>query len=179
MLETAPAPDFKAYSLALSRRTTWIRQWAIFMRKYQLLLCPVSLAPPMLLGADVGTQAEFEEIARIQAPSFAIPVLGLPGVSVPTGVAHGLPTGVQIVGQRFREDLVLDAAEVIEARCPNADRSALLATARSGTRARARPCFQVRSGNGDPTAQARDAPKPGSSGMSVPRARAPVSAEAR
>jgi hypothetical protein len=26
--------------------------------------------------------------------------------------------GVQIIGPRFREDLVLDAAEVIEARCP-------------------------------------------------------------
>jgi amidase len=49
---------------------------------------------------------------------FGVPVLGLPAVSVPTGVAGGLPMGVQIIGRRFREDMVLDAAQVIEARCP-------------------------------------------------------------
>lgn len=118
MLESAPRPDFKAYSTALSRRTGWIRQWAVFMRRYPLVLCPVSLAPPFLQGADVVDEAVFAEIKRTQAPSFALPVLGLPGVSVPTGVVDGLPMGVQLVGQRFREDLVLDAAEVIEARCP-------------------------------------------------------------
>jgi len=31
-------------------------------------------------------------------------------------IAHGLPVGVQIMGQRFREDTVLDAGEIIEAR---------------------------------------------------------------
>ena len=29
-------------------------------------------------------------------------------------MAHGLPAGVQIIGRRFREDLILDAMEVIE-----------------------------------------------------------------
>jgi amidase len=33
-------------------------------------------------------------------------------------VNDGLPMGVQIVAPRFREDLLLDAAEIIEARCP-------------------------------------------------------------
>jgi amidase len=31
-------------------------------------------------------------------------------------VVDGLPAGVQILGNRFREDTVFDAAEVIEAR---------------------------------------------------------------
>jgi amidase len=39
----------------------------------------------------------------------------LPAVSVPTGVWGGLPLGVQVIGGRYREDLCLDAAEVIEA----------------------------------------------------------------
>jgi amidase len=39
-------------------------------------------------------------------------------MAVPTGVAEGLPVGAQIVGPRFREDLVLDAAEALEARMP-------------------------------------------------------------
>ena len=41
-------------------------------------------------------------------------LLGLPSVAVPTGVVGGLPQGVQLIGDRFREDLCLDAAEAIE-----------------------------------------------------------------
>ncbi len=51
-----------------------------------------------------------------QWPMTAIPTLGFPAISVPTGVAAGLPVGVQLLGQRFREDTIFDAAEVIEAR---------------------------------------------------------------
>jgi amidase len=39
-------------------------------------------------------------------------------LGVPTGTPEGLPIGVQLVAPRFREDLLLDAAEIIEARCP-------------------------------------------------------------
>jgi amidase len=46
----------------------------------------------------------------------AIPMLGFPAISVPTSVVDGLPAGVQLLGNRFREDTVFDAAEVIEAR---------------------------------------------------------------
>ena len=48
----------------------------------------------------------------------AAPLLGIPGVSVPTGIADGLPMGVQVMAARWREDLALDAAELIEAACP-------------------------------------------------------------
>jgi Asp-tRNA(Asn)/Glu-tRNA(Gln) amidotransferase A subunit family amidase len=43
-------------------------------------------------------------------------ILGLPAGVVPVGLVGGLPAGVQIVGRRFREDLILDAMAVIEAR---------------------------------------------------------------
>jgi amidase len=45
-----------------------------------------------------------------------VPLLGLPAISAPTEFADGLPIGVQITGGRFREDRVMDAAEVIEGR---------------------------------------------------------------
>ena len=50
--------------------------------------------------------------------TWAINLLGLPSVAVPTGTVDGLPMGVQLVGRRFREDLCLDAAEAIESRHP-------------------------------------------------------------
>mgnify|MGYP000709673346 CR=1 FL=1 len=43
-------------------------------------------------------------------------VLGLPSVALPTGVADGLPTGVQIYADLWREDLCLEAAELAAAR---------------------------------------------------------------
>jgi amidase len=42
-------------------------------------------------------------------------VLGLPSVALPMGVTDGLPTGIQIYADLWREDLCLDVAEVIEA----------------------------------------------------------------
>jgi amidase len=50
----------------------------------------------------------------------ALPFMGLPGLTVSTGMAEGehgpAPVGVQLVAARFREDLCLEAAEAIEAR---------------------------------------------------------------
>jgi amidase len=42
-------------------------------------------------------------------------LLGLAGLSVPVGEHGAVRTGVQIIPARFREDLALDAGEVIEA----------------------------------------------------------------
>ena len=40
--------------------------------------------------------------------------LGLPSVSLPTGTADGLPTGVQLIGRRFYEEQCLDIAQDVE-----------------------------------------------------------------
>jgi len=42
-------------------------------------------------------------------------VLGIPALAVPVGYHGRLRPGVQILASRFREDLCLDAGEVIEA----------------------------------------------------------------
>jgi amidase len=120
MIEGAPAPEPLAYMQALARRTAWIRVWNQFLQKCPLLLCPVSFEPPFEQGRDLASRESSLLLRKLQMPSFAIPVLGLPAISVPTGLVDGLPMGVQIVGPRFREDLVMDAAEVIEAHSPMA-----------------------------------------------------------
>jgi len=46
----------------------------------------------------------------------ALPVMGIPALTVSSGFANGSPVGVQIVAGRYREDLCLRAGEAIEAR---------------------------------------------------------------
>lgn len=118
MMARAPELDLAAWAATAARRTARQRVWGAFLAQYPILLLPVSLEPPFPQGLDLaGTQA-FDSVFRAQAPMLAAPLLGIPGVSVPTGIADGLPMGVQVMAARWREDLALNAAEVIETACP-------------------------------------------------------------
>jgi amidase len=118
MLAASPVLDHDAHLQAFAKRATLVRRWQLFLERFALVLGPVSGEPPFAWGRDVDSEASMARVLRAQESQFAVPVLGLPAVSVPTGLAGGLPMGVQLIGRRFREDLVLDAAEVIESRCP-------------------------------------------------------------
>ena len=47
-----------------------------------------------------------------------VSILGLPGLSVPTGLVDGVPMGIQLDSGRFQEETCLTAGEIIEARYP-------------------------------------------------------------
>ena len=119
MSARTPRLDAFGHMKALARRTTLIRRWQLFMQDYPLVLMPVSSEPPFPYGLDVADQAGMDRVLAAQAPMFMVPLLGLPAVSVPTAPVDGVPMGVQLVAPRFREDLLLAAADVIEARSPS------------------------------------------------------------
>jgi amidase len=108
-------PAIEDYMRLLARRATHQRAWARWMAERPLLVIPSSNEPPFPQGLD---ETDFDRVFRAQSPLFPTVLLGLPSVSVPTGVVDGLPTGVQVVAPRWREDLALDAAEAIEAAWP-------------------------------------------------------------
>jgi amidase len=114
----APPLDLYAFGRALARRATLLRAWMMFFEEYPLVLMPVSCEPPFPAGFDRGDDAALTRLVAAQRPQFPPAVLGLPAVSVPTGIVDGVPIGVQLIAGRFREDLCLDAAEAIEARAP-------------------------------------------------------------
>ncbi|HVL57937.1 MAG TPA: amidase family protein [Burkholderiaceae bacterium] len=116
MTQRTPRLDAFGHMKALARRTTLIRRWQLFLQQYPLVLAPVSGEPPFPQGLDVESQRSMDRVLAAQAPQFSVPLLGLPAVAVPTGVAGGVPIGVQIIGRRFREDTILDAAAAIEQR---------------------------------------------------------------
>jgi amidase len=118
MLENVPEADAATHLKALAERARAIREWNLFQAHTPLVLTVVSTESPYAHGFDVESAARTRKLWRECATLMAVPVLGLPAMAVPTGVAEGLPVGAQIVGPRFREDLVLDAAEALEARMP-------------------------------------------------------------
>lgn len=104
------------YLEALTRRFNIARDWAVFLERYPVLLMPNSWERQLPVDDDQRSADRVREILLAQSPLLGTAVLGLPGLSVPTGLDAGLPTGVQLVAGRFREDQLLRAGEVIEAR---------------------------------------------------------------
>jgi amidase len=119
---TRPLLDMETHLRAIARRSTLIRQWALFMERYPIILGPVSADLPFTQGQDVASPSGARHTLASQAPGFAVPVLGFPAISVPMGTTENagatLPVGVQLMGARFREDQILDAAAVLETAFP-------------------------------------------------------------
>jgi amidase len=85
-----------------------------FLADYPIMVGPTWTQPPFPLGFDIASKESAWQV--VEMFRFVLPanLLGLPAACVPTGLSSGLPTGVQVIGARFREDLCLDAAQSIE-----------------------------------------------------------------
>jgi len=99
---------------ALQSRSALVRQWQVFMEKYPVLLCPVSGELPFKDQQDVESNEAFEAIMEAQLTQLGLPLLGLPGLSVATGLVGKSPVGVQLIAGRYREDVLLEAGAAIE-----------------------------------------------------------------
>jgi amidase len=109
-------PSLADYINGYARRGTLIEQLSVFMHEHPLVLLPVSAEEVFEQDADLGGADAMRRLVAAQWSMMAIPVLGFPALSVPTGVVGGLPVGVQLLGRRFGEEDVLRAGEAIEAR---------------------------------------------------------------
>jgi amidase len=107
--------DAASFSKALTRRATLTREWLQFFETYSVLLMPVSAELPFADGLDLRDDPSFARVWRAQLPQIAIPFIGLPALTVSTGLVGRVPVGVQVVSGRYREDLCLLAGEAIEA----------------------------------------------------------------
>jgi amidase len=98
----------------LARRTTVTRQWQVFLEEWPVLVVPEMLGPLLAVDEDVASPDDTRRVWQALAPSIAMNLMGLPAALAPTGLDGGLPTGVQLVASRYREDVALDAAQAVE-----------------------------------------------------------------
>jgi amidase len=115
-LAHAPVLDLASYQQKLSERNRIARAWTQFHDEFPLVLGPVCTEPAFPVGRDVESQASAVALLLAMRLVLAVNLLGLPAAAVPVGVASGLPQGVQLIGDRYREDLCLAAAQAIEER---------------------------------------------------------------
>ena len=104
---------FDAYYLkAQKARTLLINAYNEAFEKYDALLCAVAPAPAFKLGEKVNDplQMYMEDVMSVP-PSMA----GLPAIAVPAGASKsGLPIGVQLVGPRKSDQVLLNIAKTIQ-----------------------------------------------------------------
>ena len=114
----APVLDGDQILACFEQRLAIVRAWQLFQERYPIIILPVSAQLPFRDGKDQEGPDVVHAMIDAQRPLLAVPALGFPAIAVPTGLAGQMPVGVQIVAGRFREDVCLAAAEIIEARTP-------------------------------------------------------------
>jgi amidase len=92
-----------------------LRAWSLFMETYPIIVMPSCSEVALPVNEDMQGQAGAVRVLEALRFQLVLPVLGLPGLAVPTAPVDGLPMGVQVVSRRYREDLCLEAGEIIEA----------------------------------------------------------------
>lgn len=100
----------------MAERARFIRDWTVLLSRYPLVLTPFMLTPTFKWDRDTEGQEGVREVLGSAFYSYSMNFMGLPAGNIPANYNDGLPVGVQIVGQRFREDLILEACEAIEER---------------------------------------------------------------
>ena len=113
--EVVDAPDVNGLLDALQRRVALVRDWQLFLEEHPVLLCPVSGELPFPDQLDVQSDDAFRRCFEAQIIQIGLPFMGLPGLAVTTGKAGTAPLGVQIIGGRYREDVMIEAGRIVEA----------------------------------------------------------------
>jgi amidase len=117
MQKLIPVPDPNEVLGAVQARLGFLREWQMFLAEHPVLICPISAEPPF---PDLLDLEDFPRVIEAQLTQVSLPLMGLPGMSVFTGFGESemgrVPLGAQLIGGRFREDILLDAAEAIEQR---------------------------------------------------------------
>jgi aspartyl-tRNA(Asn)/glutamyl-tRNA(Gln) amidotransferase subunit A len=112
------------YGQAQKVRTLIARDFAKAFETYDVLLSPTAPTTAFKLGEKLE-----DPLSMYLSDICTIPVnlAGIPAISVPCGIAKGLPVGLQVMGKHFDEQTVLQVAQAFETEFKSSARPPLLA----------------------------------------------------
>ncbi len=100
------------YKKAQQVRTLVMNEFNKAFEKYDVVLTPTSPTVSFDIGSKSGNPLEMY-LADICTVS--VNIAGLPGISIPCGVdKQGMPIGMQLIGNKFCEETILNAAYTYE-----------------------------------------------------------------
>ena len=102
--------------MALGDRTRLMREWNLFLAEYPLVITPFLMRPMFDWDYDAQGSDAVRDLFESASYSTGINYLGLPAGIIGMDLVDDRPAAIQIVGQRYREDLICDALEAIENR---------------------------------------------------------------
>jgi amidase len=109
------ALDFAASE---QKRAELFLRFAKFFESFDLLITPQSPVRQFPVEMNFPTEINGKTLDNYTdwiAGSFLITLMSLPGGAVPAGMtSDGLPVGIQIVGPRFEEPLILSAMKIVQ-----------------------------------------------------------------
>lgn len=104
---------YEAYYLQAEKvRTLLCQDFTKAFQEVDIIILPTTPCPALPIGATEKSSmfGEMQDIL-VEASSMA----GLPGISLPCGFTkENLPVGLQIIGPRFSEELILSMAQKYE-----------------------------------------------------------------
>ena len=100
------------YKKAQQVRTLVKKEFDEAFKKYDVLLTPASPTVAYKIGTKSNNPLEMYLADICTVP---VNIAGLPGISLPCGVdKNGMPIGMQLIGNRFEEEKILNAAYTFE-----------------------------------------------------------------
>ena len=100
------------YKKAQQVRTLVMEQFEEAFEKYDVILTPTSPTVAFDIGSKTNNPLEMylTDICTV-----SVNIAGLPGISIPCGVdSQGMPIGMQLIGNKFCEETILNAAYTFE-----------------------------------------------------------------
>ena len=100
------------YKKAQQVRTLVMNEFDKAFEKYDILLTPTSPT----VAFDIGSKTKDPlEMYLSDICTVSVNIAGLPGISIPVGVdSQGMPIGMQLIGNKFKEETILNAAYTYE-----------------------------------------------------------------
>jgi aspartyl-tRNA(Asn)/glutamyl-tRNA(Gln) amidotransferase subunit A len=108
------------YIAAQDARAGYEMAWDGFMERYDVVLTPTVPTTSFPAGLDHPPMVAGREVEYLSWTPFTYPfnATGQPAMSVPCGYVDGLPVGLQIVGRRGADAVVLRVARAFERAAP-------------------------------------------------------------
>ena len=100
------------YKKAQKVRTLVMNEFNKAFEKYDVILTPTSPT----VAFDIGSKSNNPlEMYLADICTVSVNIAGLPGISIPCGVdKEGMPIGMQLIGNKFQEETILNAAYTFE-----------------------------------------------------------------